>query len=275
MKWNELTSPRIASLDRDIPIVIPLASCEQHGRHLPVFVDTMQAAEIADRVEREMTGRIVMVPPLWLGASHHHRDFAGTISLPPKLYAEVIQELARNFLRQGFRRLFFLNAHGGNQVPTSHALTDLIATDDQADAASIGLAMWWVATAAAITPETHGMTTPKMTHACEYETSLMLAIRGDLVHLEELDPAHIEVPRPWTVDPRWAGRVEGFHRFHRWTSSGHMGDPSTATKEKGQSLLDAVTGALVTFLDDFAKWPVMPALGPKQRTPQGETGAQS
>jgi len=265
MLWHELTSPQIGSLDREIPVVIPLGSCEQHGRHLPVFVDTLQLDEITSRLDREMGDRIVLAPVLWLGASHHHLDFPGALSVPPKLYSEVIQSIARCFLEHGFRRLFFLNGHGGNIIPASQALTDLMLSDDRADAATIALASWWVLAGSDLDPESHGMTTAKLTHACEYETSVVLAIREDLVRLSEIAGDHVEKARPWTVDPRWAGKVEGFHRFHRWTSSGHMGEPSAATREKGLSLLESVTGALVAFLDDFAKWPQMPPLRPDTR----------
>lgn len=260
MLWNELTSPLIDALDREIPVIIPLGSCEQHGWHLPVIVDTLQLDEVVRRLDDRLGDRAVFAPTLWLGASHHHRDFPGTLSLPPKLFTEIIQSLARCFLDHGFRRLFFLNGHGGNVVPASQALTDLVVTDDRADAASIVLASWWILAGAALDPDTHGMQSPKLTHACEYETSFVLAIREDLVRLAELDPEHIEKVRPWMANPKWAGKAEGFHRFHRWTSSGHMGNPSAATKEKGLSLLAAATEVIAEFITDFAAWPQMPAL---------------
>lgn len=263
MLWHELTSPEIGKLDRDMPVLIPLGSCEQHGNHLPVFTDSLQLGEITNRLETRMADRIISLPLLWLGTSHHHLDFPGTISLPPSAYAEVIQHVTLSILHHGFRRLFFLNGHGGNLVPASHALTDLIAKDDRADAATIALSSWWQVAAEAMSPEKHGMKTPRLTHACEFETSLVLAIREDLVKIAEIDPNHVEITRPSMANPRWRGKVEGFHRFHRWTSTGHMGNPSAATAEKGRSLLDSITDVLVEFLDDFAKWPTLSKLGPR------------
>lgn len=257
MYWHELTSPEIGALDRDIPVIIPLASCEQHGNHLPVFVDTLQIQAVIEGVNERLGDQAAILPPLWLGSSHHHLDFPGTISVRPKLFAKMIQEIARCLLHHGFRRLFFLNGHGGNRVPASQALGDLIASDDRADAAQIALASWWFVARAAMMPERHGMKTPALTHACEYETSLLLAIREDLVRLAALDPAHVEKTRPWVAHPRWQGQVEAFHRFHRWTSSGHMGDPGAATKEKGVSLLAAVCDTVAEFIRDFRNWPVM------------------
>lgn len=260
MLWHELSSPQIGALNRDIPIVIPLASCEQHGRHLPVFVDTFQLQEVMQHLEANAGDRIVCAPTLWLGASHHHMDFPGAISLPPKLYSEVIQQITLCFLNHGFRRLLFLNGHGGNVIPANHAITDLITSNDLADAACIALTSWWRVTAHVLDPKAHNMETPVVTHACEYETSFMLAIREDLVDISKISADHVEKVRTWVGNPRYTGKVEGFHRFHRWTSTGHMGNPAAATKEKGLSMLEQVTGALVEFVDDFAKWPVMDPL---------------
>jgi len=260
MYWHELSSSQIGALDRDIPVVIPLGSCEQHGRHLPLFVDTIQVNEIVGRIDRRIGTRIIIAPSLWLGASHHHFDFPGPLRVPPKLYTEMIQQLALCFLKHGFRRLFFLNGHGGNMVPASQALGDLIISDERADAACLALSSWWQVASASMGAVEHGMETPVLTHACEYETSLILAIREDLVRLSEISPEHVEKSRPWMADPRWAGKVQGFHRFHRWTSTGHMGKPEAANREKGLALLDSVTDALVDFIADFATWPHMPKL---------------
>lgn len=268
MLWHELTSPRIGSLSRDIPVVIPLGSCEQHGAHLPVFVDTLQLDAITARLEKKLGEQVLICPTLWLGSSHHHLDFPGTLSVPPKLYSEIIQSMVRCFLRHGFRRLFFLNGHGGNVAPASLALTDLVATDDLADASTMAFASWWVLSSERLASDLHGMKSPKLTHACEYETSLVLAIREDLVEMAQLSGEVVEKTRPWMANPKWVGKVEGYHRFHRWTSTGHMGEPAAATKEKGLSLIHSAVEALAEFIRDFSKWPQMPPLASGQKKEQ-------
>jgi creatinine amidohydrolase len=166
-------------------VVIPLGSCEQHGRHLPLFVDSIQVTKISERVEERMRERVLVTPNLWLGSSHHHLDFPGTISVRPSLYSQMIAEVARSIIAAGFKRIFFLNGHGGNEVPAAAGLTDLIATDDKADDCYLTFASWWHVGSQGLDPKRHGMKTPYVTHACEYETSMLLFIRPDLVNMSE------------------------------------------------------------------------------------------
>src|SRR5436853_507194 len=82
MLWHEQSWPQIQTIDKKMPVVIPLGSCEQHGHHLPLFVDSMEVTAIAQRVEEKLRERILLLPTLWLGHSDHHKDFPGTISVP-------------------------------------------------------------------------------------------------------------------------------------------------------------------------------------------------
>jgi creatinine amidohydrolase len=254
MLWHEQSWPRIQSLDKNIPVVIPLGSVEQHGRHLPLCVDTVQVSAVADRAEKTLADAALFLPTLWLGCSEHHLDFPGTVSVRPSLYSDMIKSVARSVLRAGFTRIFFLNGHGGNEIPAAQALTELVGDDDTADAAHLAFASWWQVARDSITPGPHQMTTPAITHACEYETSLMLALRPDLVHLTAAQEYPPPLSSPW-YHSEHGGRTRLFHRFHRLTISGSMGRPTAATPDKGGTLLNAITADVVAFTRDFAAWP--------------------
>ncbi len=266
MYWEELSWPKLDALNRNLPVVVPLGSCEQHGLHMPLFVDTIQVAEIAHRAEKELNREILLVPTLWLGSSHHHRDFPGTISLLPTEYVRVVQAVAKSILRTGFRRVFFLNGHGGNVAPATTALVDLIAECDDADAAYLALSSWWRVAADELKPGRIGVSQPVISHACAYETSLMLALRPDLVDMGILPPR----PAP-VLQGEWFHneddshqRVSVFRRFHRYTADGAMGRPHEANVERGEMILKAAVDEVVSFLRDFAQWPELPNLGPKR-----------
>ncbi|MEX0612591.1 MAG: creatininase family protein [Pirellulales bacterium] len=265
MLWEELAWPAFRRLNKDMPVVVPLGACEQHGPHLPVFVDTIQVTQIARRVEAQLVDEILLAPTLWLGSSHHHKDFPGTISVLPSLFGRMVQEVALSVVREGFRRVFFLNGHGGNIAPATSALTELIAQDDQVNDTYLALASWWRVAADGIRPEHVGLSQPVVSHACAYETSLMLALRPDLVNLSQLPPRPAAVLRgTWFhSEDDSSQRVTVFRRFHRFTTDGAMGRPQEASADHGGVILDAVTEQIVAFLRDFASWPVLPVLGPE------------
>jgi creatinine amidohydrolase len=101
------------------------------------------------------------------------------------------------------------------------------------------------------------MASPAITHACEYETSLMLALRPDLVNLPAAQETPAPLASPWYHSEYGGGRLRVFHRFHRLTPAGSMGRPTSATPAKGASLLDAITADVVAFVRDFSSWPLL------------------
>jgi len=261
MLWHEQSWPAIQAMDKNLPVILPLGSCEQHGHHLPVFVDSIQVDAIATAVEKKLADRVLMLPTQWLGSSHHHLDFPGTVSLRPSLYSEMIKDMARSVLSAGFKRVFFLNGHGGNQIPGAQALSELVAEDEAANSAMLCFSSWWHVGSEAIKPEKHGMTTHGVSHACEYETSLVLFLRGDLVDMAKVRPTRPVIDDAWLNTER-AGRVGLYYRFNRVTSFGNMGSPQNATAEKGKSMFNALIDEIASFLDTYATWPVLPAVGP-------------
>ncbi len=262
MLWHEQTWPTIAGTNKDTPVVIPLGSLEQHGHHLPLFVDTIQVTAVAQRVEEQLGDDILLLPTLWLGCSHHHKDFPGTVSALPTLYSQMVTTIAQSVLRAGFRRLFFLNGHGGNQVPAAHAITELVADDDDANDAYITFSSWWSVGREGIAPDKHGLTTQFVSHACEYETSMMLFLRPDLVHTDRIQQTGPRLANKW-FNVEYGGPVEVYKRYQNLVAPGNMGSPQEGTAEKGEGMADAVVDEVVAFLTEFRTWPHLEKIGPQ------------
>ena len=125
MYLADLPWPRIAALSKETPVVIPVAALEQHGHHLPVFTDSLLLGEVVRRVEPRVSESVLFAPLMWLGNSDHHLDFAGTLSAPPRVYLDLLLGLAENLLFHGFKRIVFLNGHGGNITPGKQAVFEL------------------------------------------------------------------------------------------------------------------------------------------------------
>src|SRR5262249_60388874 len=93
MLLQEMTWPEINNVSRDVPVVVPIAALEQHGRHMPVFTDSMLLGEVVRRATERMGDRVLWTPLIWLGNSHHHLDFAGTLSAAPRTSLDMLEDL--------------------------------------------------------------------------------------------------------------------------------------------------------------------------------------
>jgi creatinine amidohydrolase len=245
MDFADLSAPAVASLPRDIPVVIPIAALEQHGHHLPVFTDSLLLGEIVRRVRARLAQQVLFVPLLWLGNSDHHLDFQGTLSAPPRTYLDVLSGLAENLLQQGFRRLVFLNGHGGNDVPGRQALFEVRQRHRDRDDLLLLLATYW---ASGPGPSTGGpaLHQKEMGHACEWETSMILRLAPHLVGtyqgLEPVPPGNPFLPasRAWITRDR--------------TTPGHIGSPHLASAEKGEFLFQAFSEDVVSLLQRVIRW---------------------
>ena len=223
-------------------MVIPVAALEQHGHHLPVFTDSMLLGEVVRRVSPQFSDRVLFAPLMWLGNSDHHLDFAGTLSAAPRLYLDLLNGLAENFLRHGFRRIIFLNGHGGNEVPGRQAVFELRQRHRERDDLLLLFATYWSLGTEPVT----GFEQKEMGHACEWETSMILRI----------DPALAGDYRAAAVVPQgnsFLPASRGWITRER-TVPGHIGSPQAASVEKGEALLSRFAGDAAAFLERVIAW---------------------
>ena len=113
-----MTVPEVREfLTRSDMVIIPVASLEQHGRHLPIGTDYLNGVERAKMIAQRVD--VLVAPILLPGQSPYHMGFEGTITLPSTLIQEVYVESAKSLMRHGFKRFLFLSAHGGNAAATT------------------------------------------------------------------------------------------------------------------------------------------------------------
>jgi creatinine amidohydrolase len=248
-----------AYLKHSDTILIPKASLEQHGPHLPLYCDTITATEVAQRAG-EAAG-ILYTPTLWLGYSPQHMRSpgwgAGTITLRSETYLNVIYDIGRSLIHHGFNRLIFVNGHGSNVKVIDPVLRRLRYETGALIAYYKPYAERYIGMLKDVlegpVEETPGW------HAGELETSQVLAHNSELVRLDraKTDKAHA----PEWLGPAWAKNdgmpdavFQGYQYFNfpldheEFTDSGVMGVPHRGTAEKGeiafsrfsQHLIDAV-----------------------------------
>jgi mycofactocin system creatininase family protein len=194
--------------------VIPVAAIEQHGHHLPVVTDSLLLGEIVARVSARMAERVLFAPLQWLGNSHHHLDFAGTVSASPRVYLDLLNDTVECFLTHGFRRIVLVNGHGGNRDALVAAATVL--RGEGRDVA------WWNCSVSGADA-----------HAGHTETALLLHLSPEVVRMRAVAPGNTEPLADLMPRMRDGGVVAV-------SASGVLGDPTTATPAAGERIFAAM-----------------------------------
>lgn len=242
-------------------VVLPLGAIEQHGPHMAVSTDTDIVTMVAMGAEEKMRERMMLCPTFSFGSSHHHLSFGGTISISPELYTQVIVDLVVSLVQGGFRRIVLLNGHGGNITPVKQALALLSHRYDKDVRPNIVLVTYWELAGSAFAGDPP-MESPALSHACEYETSLMLHLFPGKVDRSKV----VRARRPesngytgWEDDEPYRG-VTIFKQTAFISSNGCSGEPQLATAEKGAHLYKYAVESLVRFLESFSGWPFLHTL---------------
>ena len=237
--------------------MLPLGSMEQHGHHLPLLTDTLIGTEIARRAEAELGDAALFLPTLWVGASDHHRTFAGTVSVGNEVYVRVLVDVLESLVGGGFRRIFLLNAHGGNITPGRMALYEVQLRHRDTPDLWLALSSWWTVAAEQVAALAEVEQTV-VGHACELETSMVLRVRPELVRPEAARGANIPFDSAfYCPDFTRPSRVDVPRGFEQLSVTGAFGHPEIATTEKGEALLATATREVVAFVREFATWPAI------------------
>jgi creatinine amidohydrolase len=251
--WTEMTWTDVASDDTGRWIaVLPVAAVEQHGRHLPLGVDSYIAEAYIARVLPLLPNDLpaTFLPVQQIGYSDEHAAFPGTLSFSPRTLITAWTEIGESIRRCGVRKLVIITSHGGNV-----ALMDPVARDLRVRLKMLVVTCAWHRFGyppGAFDPieQLHGI------HGGDVETSLVLAHRPDTVHMKEAVaavPATLEMAGKF----KWlsAFKPAGFG----WMTqdlhpTGGVGDATIATAQKGEQALNHGARAFVELLQDVDRF---------------------
>jgi creatinine amidohydrolase len=241
MNWQELRSSQIGALARETIVVLPTASLEQHGPHLPVGTDSFIAEAMASALDREFEGKLLILPVQRLGCSEHHMAYPGTLTLEHRTFEQVVLETLTSMVRQKLRRFLILNAHGGNQ-----SVGGVIAEKAGLEWPDVEVVFtsWWQIAAERLSGLREGAF-PSVGHACEFETSLMLALRPELVDMTQaVDDGLPPSARLLQFDLIKGPAAKLTRPMHRITEHGVYGRATLGSAEKGRRILQETVAAL-------------------------------
>ena len=242
---NEITRDEARAIAPDALALLPVGATEQHGPHLPTGTDTFAVEHLAREAAQTVSDRvpIVVAPTLPFGSSHHHLPFGGTMSLGTETYYRVVFDLAESLIVGGFRRVMILNGHGGNNELIQLVVRDLALKHP----AHLAAASYWVPAWDALVEQEAHLDGRLPGHAGAFETSLMLALRPELVR----------EPRPHRdaatgSDPRSASPPVRLERHGSWQEiDGYSDSPDRGSAERGHAFLGAIVESVGRALVEF------------------------
>lgn len=245
--WGEMTWAEIAEkVASGAPVFLPVGATEQHGRHMAVNVDVVLPTAICERVARAVGG--IVLPTIPYGNRSQPRSgggpaFAGTLNLTANTFSLVVRDVITELYRQNVRRIVVLNGHYENVWPSVEGIElalDIIGRDKAGDLTVLRMDHWELAR-----PETIDRIFPdgypgiELEHASVIETSMMLAVRPDLV---DLDRALHDGPaafKPYDRHPKPAEEVP---------PSGVLSLTEGSTAEKGEWLLSDCENRIIDIV---------------------------
>jgi creatinine amidohydrolase len=248
-------------------ILVPMASLEQHGPHLPLYTDTITAVEISKRVAEMIA--VLHSPPVWMGYSPQHMYAAGsgrgTITVRSSTLLNLIHDVARSLIHHGFNRIIFINGHGSNVKVIDPVLRKL----RYETGALIGFVKPYMENYVGILNglmENPPDETPGW-HSSELETSQDLAWNANLVRMERANFTRAHIP---DFLPKTFAKKDGmpdvefddykYFTFpmdhHEFIESGTIGNPLRATAEKGEEAFRRLSEHVARGVLELMKVPV-------------------
>jgi creatinine amidohydrolase len=237
MSWVDIQK----ALDRGFStVVFGVGSNEQHGPHLPTSTDSLIAEALAYKVARKL-GNALQAPTINVGCSEHHMVLPGTISLKPETLKGLVRDYCVSLAKHGFKNIIILPSHGGNFNAVREVTDELNQSLEKANVISYtdlnGLLRFLNEFSSK-----HGVTAGESgAHAGESETSMVLAIRKDLVDMKHAEKGFVGSFED-KMDLMWSQGIKAI------TKNGVLGDPRKAEARKGEEYLELWVEKMVDFV---------------------------
>ena len=255
LEYAKLTWPEVAAVvAEDRVCVIPVATLEDHGPHLPIDTDLLIVSEVCRRACAEAAEDAVLLPAIPHGYDPHHMDFPGPISISWDTFTRYLTDVGVSLARHGFKRMLFVNGHGSNQSFVDAAARLVGVEHPDVLAAS---SFYLVNEAGRrVIEEVRESARGGMGHACELETSIYLVLDETAVKMEDaVDetgfPASDDLYMDWSDGP-----LRLMPRWSSFSRTGVQGRPTLARAEKGRVLLDAAVEEIAGYIGELRTLPL-------------------
>jgi creatinine amidohydrolase len=248
-RYNRLTWPEMnEAIARQPVVILPTASTEQHGRHLPIDVDLLLTETICLEIGKRANGNVLVLPAIPYGLNMHHIDFPGTIHIEPEVFIAFCLNITKSVAYHGFEKILIVNGHGSNAP-----LIDIIARRTTLETGSLCAACHYINLAVERFREI--MESAVIAHADEFETSLYLYIAPERVQMEKAGQDN-DVMGAYVSSDSTSPYVRFNDYWSRWTDLGVHGDARPATAEKGRIIFETAVERMLELAEEWRHWPL-------------------
>ncbi|MEX2536091.1 MAG: creatininase family protein [Trueperaceae bacterium] len=234
-------------------VVLPVGSVEDHGYHLPLDMDH-QVEKICLEAGRRRPDLFLIAPLIPYGFNLHHLDWPGTVHVASETFIAYCLDVCKSFAHHGFKKILIMNGHGSN-MPN----LDIVARKVVLETGAHCAATIWTNLCMEAFGKMRETQRPGSGHADEIETSLYLHLDESRV---QMDKAVKEIPESWAtskyfyLDLEKGSPVLFMDWWTRWNVSGVVGDPTVATKEKGEILWEETIANMIEMAEEFRGIPL-------------------
>ena len=235
-------------------VVVPIGSTEQHGAHLPLDVDVVCPVGVAEAAARLVPNQVLVMPPIVHGYTAHVMDFPGTVNIHWEHFIKFVVDVGKSVAYHGFKKIVLLNGHGSN-APNLDLASRRINLETDAECSFM---CWWdlLKVDPDFMPSWRESDFPGgCAHACELETSVYLYLDEDGVQQDRISDGTIEFNKHGSdlqyTDIFGSGPAAVTSWTASYSDSGVLGQPTLATKEKGQRALEEAAKQLARWIEEF------------------------
>ena len=247
MSWPEVKD---AVKEERVPL-IPVGSTEQHGPHLPLKTDAFLAYKVCEAAASKIPDEALVMPPVSYGYNEHHLDFPATIHIDYETLIKFVIDIGKSLAYHGFKRIIIVNGHGSNT-----ALMEIAARRITLETQAICASTMFISLA----PEAFKLLKGEICHADDLETSLMLYLAPENVDMSKaVRDFNIEKSKfiKLGAEPGEtsfgvsSGSVQFMDWWSRMSTTGIIGDPTKADRERGKKMFELYVNKLVEFIKEF------------------------
>ena len=221
--------------------IVPIGAIECHGPHNPMGIECFIVEELARRLNERVD--VIVTPVIPVSYSRAWNEFPGTLWVTPATLKAYLEEVCNCLAENGVRRIFFINGHGPN-VPTVEEISQDLASRG-VRIAQIDLWRFIGSVSGDL-----GESRLPLGHSGELATSVMMALREDLVRRDRM---RVEYPRE-TLSNAFPDVIQ-YYPSSAATPSAFAGEPTKATREKGEKILARCVDRLEEFLKRWIESP--------------------